>query len=210
MPTRSISIPSTNLSRTATARRVKSCLTLAQVRAMIDFMAKRTDIEKRTARSSPSRSCQAPAKAIVSFRLKHIDIEPGLIEQDSREVRTKRAKTFTTWFFPVGDDIRQIVVDWVTFLRDEKEFRTQRSAVPKTKVAPGYDLAFRAVSLDRSPWANAKPLFARFSAKPVRGRDCLILIRTSFGTRWFRSPMTESWMPKPSRRGRKTLGMRAP
>jgi integrase len=41
--------------------------------------------------------------AIISLRLKHVDIERGMIEQDAREVRTKRAKTITTWFFPVGD-----------------------------------------------------------------------------------------------------------
>ena len=39
-------------------------------------------------------------QAIVSFKLKHVDIETQLIEQDAREVRTKRAKTFTSWFFP--------------------------------------------------------------------------------------------------------------
>src|SRR5277367_4948392 len=70
--------------------------------------------------------------AIVSFKLKHIDIERELIEQDAREVRTKRAKTFTTWFFPVGDDIRKIFVDWVTFLRDQKGFETDDPLFPKT------------------------------------------------------------------------------
>jgi integrase len=97
-------------------------------------------------------------RAIISFRLKHIDIERGLIEQDSREVRTKRAKTFTTWFFPVGDDIRQIVVEWVAFLREEKSFGPDDPLFPKTKVAPGDDLAFRAISFGRAPWANANPV----------------------------------------------------
>jgi hypothetical protein len=66
-------------------------------------------------RLSLSRSCPAPEIAIISFRLKHIDIEHDRVEHDARDVRTKRAKTFTTWFFPVGDDIRQIVVDWVAW-----------------------------------------------------------------------------------------------
>jgi integrase/recombinase XerD len=33
---------------------------------------------------------------------------------------------------------------------------------PKSKVAPGDDLAFRAVGLDREPWANANPVRAIF------------------------------------------------
>ena len=65
----------------------------------------------------------------------------GLIQQNSREVRTKRAKTFTTWFFPVGDDFRQIVVDWVAYLRKEKGFGPDNPLFPKTKVAHGDDLA---------------------------------------------------------------------
>jgi integrase/recombinase XerD len=109
-----------NLSRIATARRFKSCPTLAQVRAMIEAMPNRTDIERRDrALVAFAILSGARDRAIISFLLKHIDIEHDLIEHDARDVRTKRAKTFTTWFFPVGDDIRQIVVDWVAYLHKE-------------------------------------------------------------------------------------------
>ena len=43
--------------------------------------------------------------AIASFKLGHIDIEEGLIDQDARQVQTKFSKSFITTFFPVGDDI---------------------------------------------------------------------------------------------------------
>ena len=130
---------------------------------MLDAMPIETEIENR------DRALVAFAilsggrdRAIVSFRLKHIDIEHGLIQQDAREVRTKRAKTFPTWFFPVGDGIRQIVVDWVTFLRTEKAFGPEDPLFPKTKVTLSDDLAFRAAFLDRAPWANANPVRAIF------------------------------------------------
>jgi integrase len=151
--------PPDNLSRTATARRFRACPTLAQVQAMIEAMPKETEVQQRDrALVAFAILSGARDKAIVSFRLKHIDIERGLIEQDSREVRTKRAKTFTTWFFPVGDDIRKIVVDWVSFLRAEKGFGPDDPLFPKTMVTLGEDLAFRVVSLDRAPWANANPV----------------------------------------------------
>ncbi len=101
-------------------------------------------------------------RAIISFRLKHVDIERGLIEHDARDVRTKQAKTFTSWFFPVGDDIRQIFVDWVVFLREQKGFGLEDPLFPKSKVASGEDLEFRAVGLDRAHWANASPVRAIF------------------------------------------------
>jgi integrase len=90
-----------NLSPIATARRFKSCPTLAQFGAMIDAPANEREIEKRDrALIAFTILSGARDRAIVSFRLKRIDIERGLIEQDSREVRTKRAKTFTIGSFP--------------------------------------------------------------------------------------------------------------
>jgi integrase len=144
------------LSRVATAHRFKGCPTLAQIRAMLDAMPKETEIDKRDhALVAFTILSGARDTAIISFRLKHVDIERGMIEQDAREVRTKRAKTFTTWFFPVGDDIRQIVIDWVKFLREQKGFGPDDPLFPKTKVSNGDDLEFRAVSIDREPWSNA-------------------------------------------------------
>jgi len=60
--------------------------------------------------------------AIASLKLKHVDVEQGRLLQDAREVRTKFSKTITTWFFPVSDEVRQIVTHWVEHLRKEKLF----------------------------------------------------------------------------------------
>jgi integrase len=153
-----------NLSRVATARRYKACPTLKQVRAMIEALPAATEIQQRDrALIAFALVSGARDRAIVSFKLKHIDIENELIGQDARDVRTKRAKTFTTWFFPVGEDIRQVFVDWVAFLREQKGFGAEDPLFPKSKVAPGGDaLEFRAVGLDRAHWANANPVRAIF------------------------------------------------
>jgi integrase/recombinase XerD len=148
-----------NLARIATARRFKICPTLAQIRAMLDATPTDREIDKRNrALIAFAILSGARDRAIISFRLKHIDIERRMIEQDPREVHTKRAKTFTTWFFPVGDDIRQVVVDWVTYLRQEKGFGPDEPLFPRTRVVNGDDLQFRAISIDRGPWANANPV----------------------------------------------------
>ena len=152
-----------NLSRVATARRYKACPTVKQVRAMIDAVPAATEIQQRDrALIAFTLLSGARDRAIVSFKLKHVDIESELIEQDAREVRTKRAKTFTTWFFPVGEDIRQVFVDWVAFLREQKGFGPEDPLFPKSKVAPDDNLEFRAVGLDRAHWANANQVRAIF------------------------------------------------
>jgi site-specific recombinase XerD len=84
---------SDNLARIATARRFKACPTLAQVRAMLDAMPKETEIDKRDhALVAFAILSGARDRAIVSFRLRHVDVDRDLIEHDARDVRTKRAK----------------------------------------------------------------------------------------------------------------------
>ena len=41
--------------------------------------------------------------ALASFRLGHVDMAGGFVEQDARTVRTKAAKTFRTYFMPVDE-----------------------------------------------------------------------------------------------------------
>ncbi|MFZ0603333.1 MAG: tyrosine-type recombinase/integrase [Roseiarcus sp.] len=152
-----------NLSRVATARRYKPCPAVNQVRAMIEAIPVATEIQLRNrALIAFSLLSGARDQAIVSFKLKHVDIETELIEQDAREVRTKRAKTFTSWFFPVGDDFRRIFVDWVGFLREQKGFGPEDPLFPKSKVAPDDNLEFCAIGLDRAHWANANQVRAIF------------------------------------------------
>ena len=151
--------PPDNLARVAGAHRYRPCATLAQIRAALAAMPTETEIDRRD-RALVAFTILTGARdsAIVSFRLKHIDIERRLLEQDARDVKTKRAKTFSTWFFPVGDDIERIVVDWVEFLRREKRFGPEEPIFPKSKVEPGPDQEFVARGLDRAPWANAHPV----------------------------------------------------
>ena len=130
---------------------------------MIEAIPVATEIQLRNrALIAFSLLSGARDQAIVSFKLKHVDIETELIEQDAREVRTKRAKTFTSWFFPVGDDFRRIFVDWVGFLREQKGFGPEDPLFPKSKVAPDDNLEFCVIGLDRAHWANANQVRAIF------------------------------------------------
>ena len=130
---------------------------------MIEAIPVATDIQQRDrALIAFSLLSGARDRAIISFKLKHIDVENELIEQDAREVRTKRAKTFTSWFFPVGDDFRTIFVDWVGFLREQKGFGPEDPLFPKSKLTPDDNLEFRAVNLDWAHWANANRVRAIF------------------------------------------------
>src|SRR5262249_15298907 len=84
--------------------------TLEQIRHVIRRMPAITEIERRD-RALIAFTILTGARdgAIASLKLKHIDIDQRRVDQDARQVKTKFAKSFTTWFFPVGHDIREIV-----------------------------------------------------------------------------------------------------
>jgi len=54
---------------------------------------------------------------LISLRLKHVDIARKQVFQDAREVDTKFNKTSIVDWFPVGDDIERIVIEWIEELR---------------------------------------------------------------------------------------------
>ena len=130
-------------------------------------------------------------RAIVSFKLKHIDIENELIDQDAREVRTKRAKTFTTWFFPIGDDFRKIFIDWVAFLREQKGFGPEDPSFrnPRSRQTTISSIALSA-SIGRI--GRTRTRFGRCSARRVGSPACLTSIRIRYGTRSSKWPMNGS------------------
>jgi integrase len=97
-------------------------------------------------------------RATASIKLKHIDLDQGRILQDARQVNTKFSKTFTTWFFPVGDDILQVVADWVNYLRQEKIWGGDDPLFPATKVVVGASHHFEISGLDRRHWSGAGPI----------------------------------------------------
>jgi integrase/recombinase XerD len=67
-------------------------------------------------------------------------------------------KSFTTWFFPVGDDIRRIVVDWIDYLRREQLWGLDDPLFPATKILVGDNQHFEASGLDRKHWSSAGPI----------------------------------------------------
>ncbi len=92
--------------------------------------------------------------AIASLRLKHIDLVQGCVYQDARDVKTKFAKTFTTWFFPVDDVYLRTFRDWANCLRTEQLFGREDALFPKPLMGLK-DGSFACVGLSRETYGNA-------------------------------------------------------
>ena len=145
--------------RIATAQRERKAPTLEQVKHVIETMPDGSEIERRN-RVLVAFTLLTGARdsAIASMKLKHIDLIENCVHQDAREVKTKFSKTFTTYFFPVGDGIREIVAEWVRFLREEKLWGNDDPLFPATRIAIGATRQFEVAGLEREHWSSAEPI----------------------------------------------------
>jgi integrase len=142
--------------RVATARREQAGPTLDQVKHVIAMMPADSEIERRNrALIAFTLLTGARDSAIASMKLKHVNLVAGCVDQDAREVQTKFSKTFTTFFFPVGDEIRRIVAEWVAFLQKEMLWGNDDPLFPATRIALGAARQFEVVGLKRAHWSSA-------------------------------------------------------
>lgn len=137
--------------RIATAQRERQAPTLEQVRHVIGNMPSGSEIERRNrALVAFTLVTGARDSAIASMKLKHVDLLEGYVHQDAREVKTKFSKTFTTYFFPVGEEIQEIVENWVRYLKEDKLWGNDDPLFPATRIALG-----NLVSLKRQDWSRS-------------------------------------------------------
>ena len=145
--------------RIARATRSKPYPRLDEIRRVIGHMPDKTDIEQRN-RAVIAFTILTGARggAMVSMKLKHIDIEKKCVFQDAREVKTKFSKTFMIYFLPVGEIFEETVVNWVKYLREELLWGDDDPLFPKTYVVPEEFKSSQASGLRREHWFDASPI----------------------------------------------------
>jgi integrase len=135
--------------------------------------------------------------ALASFRLKHVDMAAKTVFQDAREVSTKRRKTVTSTFLPLGPEPLAIVADYMSMLKREHGFGPDHPLFPATRIGHGADRAFEEQGLSHQHSTTAEPIGVSFAqlfaaaglpyANPHSFRKTLVV----FGRRICRTP--EEW-----------------
>jgi integrase/recombinase XerD len=145
--------------RIATAKRERPTPTIEQICHVLGKMPENTELERRNrALIAFVLLTGARDSAVATFKIKHIDLVSKCICQDARDVKTKYSKTFTTYFFPVGQDIVEIVEEWVKFLTTEKFWAGDDPLFPSTLVGIGDNQRFESLGLSRNHWRSAGPI----------------------------------------------------
>jgi integrase/recombinase XerD len=145
--------------RVANAKRKKPMPSVEQIIHVLESMSERTDIEKRNrALIAFTLLTGARDSAIASLKIKHVNLIELNVFQDAREVKTKFSKTFTTYFFPVGEFPLSIVKIWIDYLTKELLFSPDDPLFPKTKIENSINRKFEATGLLREHWQTANPI----------------------------------------------------
>ena len=147
----------------ARARREKRVPTLAQVHHVLSVMPADTILERRDrALIAFAALTGARVAALASFRLGHVNIDQACVEQDARTVRTKFAKTFSTWFMPIGGQALGILNDWIVELERDHLWGCDDPLFPATEMGLDANGGFTAVGIQRSGWRTTQPINAIF------------------------------------------------
>jgi integrase/recombinase XerD len=145
--------------RVAHAQREGRVPSVEQVTLALDAMPESTAIERRDkAVLAFTLLTGTRDGALLTLRLKHVDLEAGRVSFDAREVTTKFGKTFLTWFFPVGEAPRRIVADWIGYLVEVEHWGPDDPLFPRARLDVGPERRLQPVGLDRAPWKTATPV----------------------------------------------------
>tara|TARA_R110000737_G_scaffold347621_1_gene379522 strand:- start:234 stop:1322 length:1089 start_codon:yes stop_codon:yes gene_type:complete len=145
--------------RAAKASQIKLFPTIEQIRKVIFSMPCESDIEKRDqALIAFTILTGMRDGAIISLKIKHIDLTREHVNQNPNEIQTKFSKQIDTYFFPVGDDIKDIFTNWVKHLKEVLLFDMNASLFPQTRLGQDETMSFIPLGLDNKPWSTASSM----------------------------------------------------
>ena len=143
----------------ARARREKRVPTLEQVLHVLSLMPSETALQRRDrALIALAALTGARIGALSSFRHGHVNLDEAYIEQDGRTVQTKFAKTFRTYFKPIGGQALAIVASWHRELEQEHLWGPADPLFPATEMGLSTEGGFVAAGLSRRDWSTSAPV----------------------------------------------------
>jgi len=96
--------------------------------------------------------------ALVSLRIKHIDLAEKSVTQNPREVATKSGKSIDTFFSQGFEDAETTLSVWITHLDEVKLYGPDDPLFPATAVATKSNTGFAATGFTRRHWQSTEPV----------------------------------------------------
>lgn len=96
--------------------------------------------------------------ALISLRVKHIDLDEKSLTQNPREVATKFGKRIYTFFAKGFPEAEAALAAWMTYLDDAALYGPDDPLFPATAIAPQSNTGFCAEGFTRRPWKSTEPV----------------------------------------------------
>jgi site-specific recombinase XerC len=94
--------------------------------------------------------------ALISLRLKHVDLIEKSVTQNPREVATKFGKSIDTFFVKGFEEAEIALGEWVTYLEEVALYGPDDPLFPATSVAAKSNDGFTVEGLGRRPWQSTE------------------------------------------------------
>ena len=96
--------------------------------------------------------------ALVSLRIKHVNLAEKSVTQNPREVATKFGKSIDTFFAHVFEDAELVLRAWITHLDEVALYGHDDPLFPSTAVSAQSNAGFAANGFTRRPWKSTEPV----------------------------------------------------
>lgn len=96
--------------------------------------------------------------ALISLRIKHVNLDEKSVTQNPREVATKFGKSIDTFFAKGFEDAEAALRAWITHLDEVALYGPDDPLFPATSVSAQSNAGFTANGFTRRPWKSTEPV----------------------------------------------------
>ena len=96
--------------------------------------------------------------ALVSLRVKHIDLEECSVTQNPREVATKFGKSIDTFFAKGFENAETVLAAWIIHLDEVAFYGPDDPLFPATAITAQANTGFKAKGFERRQWKSTEPV----------------------------------------------------
>ena len=96
--------------------------------------------------------------ALVSLKIKHVDLQEQSVTQNPREVATKFGKAIDTFFAKGFEDAEAALADWMTFCDEVALYGPDDPLFPSTAITATSNAGFASNGFTRKNWKTTEPV----------------------------------------------------
>ena len=96
--------------------------------------------------------------ALISLRIKHIDLAEKSVTQNPREVATKFGKPIDTFFAKDFEEAEAVLTSWLNYLDETALYGPDDPLFPATALTCSANTGFQATGFDRRSWKSTEPV----------------------------------------------------